>query len=99
MGSINSYSKPLINNVGTEEGYNENDSDSETFWLFGIQEFLVNCIQVFFFLFKKLDSHCYILKYYYWPKLSQLGCERISKVDNNLAFNKKFGGFVGMHSH
>lgn len=31
MGSINSYNKPLSNNIGTEDGYNENDSDSETF--------------------------------------------------------------------
>ncbi|POI31500.1 hypothetical protein CIB84_004749 [Bambusicola thoracicus] len=31
MGSINAYNKPLSNNIGTEDGYNENDSDSETF--------------------------------------------------------------------
>lgn len=31
MGSITSYNKPLSNNIGTEDGYNENDSDSETF--------------------------------------------------------------------
>ncbi|KAF7243767.1 Serine/threonine-protein phosphatase 6 regulatory ankyrin repeat subunit B [Varanus komodoensis] len=29
--TINSYSKPLSNDVGAENGYNENDSDSETF--------------------------------------------------------------------
>lgn len=58
MGSINSYNKPLSNNLGTEDGYNENDSDSETFWLFGIQKILFRYyfLSVFWFCFFFEDS-------------------------------------------
>lgn len=51
MGSINSYNKPLSNNVGTEDGYNENDSDSETFWLFGTQKrvLIIISFQLYFY--------------------------------------------------
>lgn len=51
LGGINSYNKPLSNNIATEDGYNENDSDSETFWLIGIRKLFFVIISALSFVF------------------------------------------------